>query len=64
MDIVLLFMCIFRKRTLNDATKMVRMLLSMCEEQRSAVQFLWTAGHNPSEIHMDMCGVYGEDYGP
>ncbi|KAG8238107.1 hypothetical protein J437_LFUL012718 [Ladona fulva] len=41
---------------------MARMLLSStCEEQRSAVRYLWAKGHSPSEIHMDLRGVYGDD---
>ncbi|KAJ4432349.1 hypothetical protein ANN_20968 [Periplaneta americana] len=49
-------------RSLNYATKMARILLSsICEEQRSFVRFLWAKGHNLSEIHRDMCGIYGED---
>ncbi|KAJ9578724.1 hypothetical protein L9F63_005086 [Diploptera punctata] len=41
---------------------MARMLQSStCEEQRSVVRFLWAKGHKPSEIHWDMCGVYGDD---
>ena len=40
------------------ATKMTRMLLSStCEEQRSV---MWANGHNPIEMHWDMCSVYGE----
>ena len=33
------------------------------DEQQSVglVRFLWSKGHNPSEIHRDMCGVYWED---
>ena len=51
------------ERSVNYATKMACMLLSSCEEQRSVglVQFLWAKGHNPREIHRDMCDVYGED---
>ena len=49
---------------MNYTTKMACLLLSStCEEQQSVglVQFLWAKGHNPSEIHRDMCGVFGED---
>ena len=41
---------------------MARMLLSsMGEEHRTVVRFLWAKGHNLSEIHRDICGVYGEE---
>ncbi|KAJ4434298.1 hypothetical protein ANN_22850, partial [Periplaneta americana] len=47
------------ERSVNYGTKMARMLLSpTCEEQRSVV---WDKGRSPSEIHRDMCGVYGDD---
>ena len=57
-----LFLCSSSERRDHYATKMARMLLSSkCEEQRSVVLFLWARGHNPSEIHRDMCGMYGEN---
>ncbi|KAJ4427651.1 hypothetical protein ANN_25299 [Periplaneta americana] len=60
--ICLMFSKIVIQRSVNYATMMTRMLLSStCEEQRSVVRFLWAKGHNPSEIHRDMCGVYGEN---
>ena len=56
------FMCSSSERSVNYSTVMVCMLMSsMCEEEQSVVQFLWAKGHNPSEIHRDMCGLYGED---
>ena len=56
------FVCSSSERSVNYVTKMACMLLSStCEEQRSVVWVLWTKGHNLSEIHRDMCGVYGED---
>ena len=56
-------MCSSSERNVNYATQMVCMLLSSkCEEQQSVdlVQFLWAKGHIPSEIHKEMCGVYGK----
>ena len=47
------------ERSMNYGTKML--LSSACEEERSVVRFSWAKGHKPSEIHRDMCGVYGED---
>ena len=54
-------MCSSCERSVNHATNMACMLLPTCDEQQSIVRFLWAKGHNPSEIHRDMCGVYGED---
>ena len=59
------FMCSSSERSMNYVTKMTCMLLfSTCEEHCSVglVQSLWARGHNPSETHRDMCGVYGEDW--
>ncbi|KAJ4437644.1 hypothetical protein ANN_17789 [Periplaneta americana] len=37
------------------------LLSSTCDEQRSVVRFLWAKGHNPREIHRNMCDMYGKD---
>ena len=58
------FMGISSERSVNYATKMTCMLLSSaCEEQQSIglVRFLWAEVHNPSEVHRNTCGMYGED---
>ena len=59
-----LFMCSSGEKNVNYASKMAHMLLlSTCEEQgrEGLVLFLWGEGHNPSEIHRELYGVYGED---
>ena len=60
-----IFMCSSNERSVNYATKMVRMLSSsMWEGLQSVdlVRFLWAKGHNHQiEIHRDVCGMYGED---
>ena len=56
------FMRNSNQRSVNYATNMARILLSStCEEQRSVVKFLWAKEHNLSDVHRDMCGVYGDD---
>ena len=55
------FMCSSSERSVNYATKVAGMLLSSaCEEQWNVARFLWAKGHNLSEIHRAMWGMFGE----
>ena len=60
-DTMCFLMCSSSERNVNYATKMLHMLLSLCEDQWKVVWFLWAKGHNLNYILRDMCGVYGED---
>ena len=50
-----------RDQRCRQKLSLLNVLILWCDEQRIVVRFLWAKGHNPSEIHGDMCGVYEED---